>query len=150
MADMRERAARHGRTLDFGYRVHVVVRDTEAAARAAADHLVAALDPEVGASIRARSLDSTSVGVRAQADLREASADDGFVEPHLWTGIGRARSGCGAAIVGDPGQVADKLRAYRSLGIHRFILSGYPHLDECRRFADLVLPLLRADPGGDA
>ena len=145
IADMQRRAAAHGRTLRFGYRVHVVVRPTEAEARAAAHHLIAALDPAVGDAIRARSLDSASTGVRAQAELRESSDDDGFVEPNLWTGIGRARSGCGAAIVGDPQQVADKIRGYRAMGIHTFILSGYPHLDECRRFAELVMPLLRAD-----
>jgi alkanesulfonate monooxygenase len=142
--DMRARAASYGRTLRFGYRVHVVVRPTEADAVAAAQHLVAALDPDVGDAIRAKSLDSTSVGVRAQASLREAADRDGFVEPHLWTGIGRARSGCGAAIVGDPVQVADKIRGYQALGIDTFILSGYPHLQECRRFAELVMPLLRA------
>lgn len=141
--DMRTRAERHGRSLRFGYRVHVVVRPTESEARAAARHLVAALDPAVGEAIRARSLDSTSVGVRAQADLRESADDDGYVEPHLWTGIGRARSGCGAAIVGSPEQVAATIEAYRDLGIDTFILSGYPHLDECRRFAELVTPLLR-------
>lgn len=143
VADLRARAGAHGRTLRFGFRVHVVVRDTEAQARAAADHLVAALDPEVGDAIRARSLDSQSVGVRRQAELREASGDDGYVERHLWTGIGRARSGCGAAIVGDPQQVADTIRQYAELGIDAFILSGYPHLDECRRVATDVLPLLR-------
>jgi len=141
--DMRTRAASYGRTLRFGYRVHVVVRETEAEARAAAQHLVAALDPAVGDEIRSRSLDSQSVGVRAQAALRESAADDGFVEQHLWTGIGRARSGCGAAIVGDPQQVAAKIRAYQALGIDTFILSGYPHLQECERFASLVMPLLR-------
>lgn len=145
IADMRTRAAEHQRTLRFGFRVHVVVRETDDEARAAAKHLVAALDPAVGEAIRARSLDSTSAGVRAQADLRDAADTDGYVEPHLWTGIGRARSGCGAAIVGDPQQVADTIRRYRSLGIDTFILSGYPHLDECRRFATLVMPLLRAD-----
>lgn len=145
VADMRARASAHGRTLRFGYRVHVVVRPTEAEARAAAQHLIAALDPDVGEAIRARSLDSTSVGVRAQADLREGSDLDGFAEPHLWTGIGRARSGCGAAIVGDPQQVADKIRSYRAMGIDTFILSGYPHLQECWRFAELVMPLLRSD-----
>jgi alkanesulfonate monooxygenase len=123
----------------------VVVRETEREARAAAEHLVAALDPAVGDAIRARSLDSSSVGVRAQADLRDAADDDGYVEPNLWTGIGRARSGCGAAIVGDPVQVADKIRKYRAVGIDSFILSGYPHRDECQRFASLVMPLLRAD-----
>lgn len=75
--------------------------------------------------------------------LRDAADDHGYVEPNLWTGIGRARSGCGAAIVGDPHQVAEKIQQYRSLGIDTFILSGYPHLDECRRFASLVMPLLR-------
>jgi alkanesulfonate monooxygenase len=142
VADMQQRAAAHDRILRFGYRVHVVVRETEQAARDAADHLVAALDPEVGDAIRARSLDSQSVGVRAQASLRDTADDHGYVEPNLWTGIGRARSGCGAAIVGDPQQVADKIRQYRALGIDTFILSGYPHLDECRRFASLVKPLL--------
>ena len=141
--DMRARAAANGRTLRFGYRVHVVVRPTEAEARAAARHLVSALDPDVGDAIRARSLDSTSVGVRAQASLRDAADDDGFVEPNLWTGIGRARSGCGAAIVGNPEQVAAKIQQYRDLGIDTFILSGYPHLEECERFASLVMPLLR-------
>lgn len=144
IADMRRRAHAHGRSLRFGYRVHVVVRHSEAEARAAADHLVAALDPEVGEAIRARSLDSTSVGVRAQASLRESSDSHGYIEANLWTGIGRARSGCGAAIVGDPQQVADKIRAYQALGIETFILSGYPHRRECERFAELVMPLLRA------
>jgi len=100
---------------------------------------VSRLDDGAGAAIRARSLDATSVGVGRQGELREASDEDGYVEPNLWTGIGRARSGCGAAIVGDPEQVLAKLRRYAELGIDAFILSGYPHLDECRRFGELVL-----------
>jgi alkanesulfonate monooxygenase len=143
ITDLRRRAAAQHRTLRFGFRVHVVVRDTEVEARAAAAHLVAALDPDIGAAIRARSLDSESVGVRRQAELRGGADDDGYAERHLWTGIGRARSGCGAAIVGDAQQVADTIRQYAALGIDAFILSGYPHLDECRRFARDVLPLLR-------
>ena len=143
VTDLSARAARHGRSLHFGYRVHVVVRETEGEARDAARHLLAALDDATGAAIRARSLDSLSTGVRRQAELRDGSDGDGFVEPNLWTGIGRARSGCGAAIVGDPQQVATKIRRYEALGISSFILSGYPHRDECERFARLVLPLLR-------
>ncbi|MCA9512652.1 MAG: LLM class flavin-dependent oxidoreductase, partial [Myxococcales bacterium] len=141
--DMRARAARHGRALRFGYRVHVVVRETEGEARAAAARLVSRLDDATGDAIRRRSLDSQSAGVRRQAELREAAEGDGFVEPHLWTGIGRARSGCGAAIVGDPGQVLAKLRAYQEMGIEAFILSGYPHMAECDLFARYVLPELR-------
>lgn len=139
IADLRRRAATHGRTLRFGYRAHVIVRETEAEARAAAARLVSRLDDTTGTAIRERSLDHASAGVARQAALRDAATDDGFVEDHLWTGVGRARSGCGAAIVGDPDQVRAKLAAYQELGIDAFILSGYPHLDEAERFARLVL-----------
>jgi alkanesulfonate monooxygenase len=140
IADMKDRAERHGRALRFGYRAHVIVRETEAEARAAADRLLSKLDAAEGAAIRAKSLDSTSAGVAAQASLRENAADDGYAEPCLWTGVGRARSGCGAAIVGDPDQVLTKLNAYRDMGIEAFILSGYPHAAEADLFARHVLP----------
>lgn len=146
MDDLRARAARHGRTLRFGYRVHVVVRETETQARAAADRLLSKLDDEAGAAIRAKSLDSQSAGVKRQAELRESAAQDGYAEENLWTGIGRARSGCGAAIVGDPDQVLRKIEAYRALGIEAFILSGYPHAAECDLFGRYVLPRLDHGP----
>lgn len=146
MADMTARAARHGRTLRFGYRAHMIVRDTEAEARAAADRLLSKLDAATGAAIRAKSLDSASVGVQAQAALRESAAEDGYAEANLWTGIGRARSGCGAAIVGDPDQVLAKLNDYRDMGIEAFILSGYPHAAEADLFARHVLPNIEHGP----
>jgi alkanesulfonate monooxygenase len=146
VADLTARAAKHGRKLKFGYRVHVVVRETEEAARVAADRLLSRLDAPTGDAIRAKSLDSTSAGVRRQAELRETASDDGYAEENLWTGIGRARSGCGAAIVGDPDQVLKKLQAYQALGIEAFILSGYPHQAECDLFARHVLPKLNHGP----
>jgi alkanesulfonate monooxygenase len=146
VADMTARAARFGRTLKFGYRVHVVVRETEAEARAYADRLLSKLDAEAGEAIRAKSLDATSQGVQRQAELRSAAGGDGFVEDNLWTGIGRARSGCGAAIVGDPDQVLAKLRAYQAEGIEAFILSGYPHMQEADLFSRYVLPRLQHGP----
>ncbi len=149
IADMRARAACFGRTLRFGYRVHVVVRETEAAARAAAERLLSRLDAAEGARIRARSLDAGSLGVGRQAELRASAGDDGYVEENLWTGIGRARSGCGAAIVGDPDQVLAKLRAYEAAGLEAFILSGYPHAAACDLFARHVLSQLKHAPLGD-
>jgi alkanesulfonate monooxygenase len=119
------------------------VRETEAAARDAAFDLVSRLEPETGEAVRGRSLDAASVGVARQAELRDDADADGFVEEHLWTGIGRARSGCGAAVVGDPDQVVSTLRAYQDLGIDTFILSGYPHREECELVARHVLPGLR-------
>jgi len=146
IADMTARAAKYGRTLKFGYRAHMIVRDTDAEARAAAERLLSKLDAATGEAIRAKSLDSTSAGVQAQAALREAASDDGYAEAGLWTGVGRARSGCGAAIVGDPDQVLAKLNDYRSLGIEAFILSGYPHAAEADLFARHVLPRIDHGP----
>jgi alkanesulfonate monooxygenase len=144
--DMRARAARYGRELRFGYRAHVIVRATEAEARDAAARLLSRLDAETGEQIRRRSLDTTSVGNARQRELRETASDDGWAEPGLWTGIGRARSGAGAAIVGDPDQVLAKLRAYQQLGLEAFILSGYPHVAEGDLFARHVLPQLEHGP----
>ncbi|MFT2214798.1 LLM class flavin-dependent oxidoreductase [Rhizobium giardinii] len=146
IADLRNRAQSRGRTLRFGYRVHVVVRETEAEARLAADRLLSKLDDAAGAAIRAKSLDSQSVGVRRQAELRDQAGNEGYVEDNLWTGIARARSGCGAAIVGDPDQVLTKLQAYRAEGIERLSLSGYPHATEADLFARHILPRLDHGP----
>jgi len=144
--EMQNRARAHDRTLICGLRVHVIVRETESLAHRAAARLVSRLDDEAGAAIRSRSLDAVSVGVQRQAELRSESDADGYVEDHLWTGIGRARSGAGAAIVGDPDQVLTKLNAYRDAGIGAFILSGYPHRDECELFARYVLPRIDHAP----
>ncbi len=149
--EMRARAEAHGRSLRYGLRAHVIVRETETEARAAAERLVSKLDDETGASIRAKSLDTTSVGVSRQTDLREGADADGYAEENLWTGVGRARSGAGAAIVGDPDQVVAKIRAYQSVGIEAFILSGYTHLNECDLVAEHVLSQIDhscLDPAG--
>ncbi len=141
--DMKARAAKFGRTLKYGFRSHVIVRETEEEARAYADRLLSKLDADKGAEIRNKSLDAQTFGVARQAELREASAaNDGYIEDNLWTGIGRARSGCGAAIVGNPDQVLAKLKAYQDVGIEAFILSGYPHINECDMFSRYVLPKL--------
>jgi alkanesulfonate monooxygenase len=140
VADLRARAAEHGRSLAFGLRTHVLVRDTEDEARRAAAELVSELDPAVGRALKEAAHDHQSEGVRRQDALRAASGDDGFVEEALWTGIGVARSGVGAAITGSVEQVEAKLRAYAALGIDAFILSGYPLDDEAERVSELLLP----------
>lgn len=143
MDNMTEKAAAYGRRVQFGLRVHVVVRETEEEARAYAAGLLSKLDLDLGTEIRNRAQDAKSLGVARQADLRDKSDVAMYAEPHLWTGIGLARSGCGAAIVGNPEQVTQKLKRYMSMGIRSFILSGYPHQQECELFAKYVLPQLK-------
>ena len=142
MRGMSALASKHGRTIDFGLRIHIIVRETEAEAREAAKRLMSKLDAAKGEEIKNRSQDSKSAGVLRQDALRAHADADDFIEPHLWSGIGRARSGCASAIVGNPEQVLAKLNRYMDMGMRAFVLSGYPHLDECELFARHVLPRL--------
>lgn len=143
MLAVNERASHYNRTLDYGLRVHMIVRDTEAEAREYAEALVSQLDDEEGRAIRERALDSTSLGVAHQARNRDLADMAGFIEPHLWTGVGRARSGCGAALVGSADQILSEIEAYQKMGMRSFIFSGYPHLDECDYIGKLILPELK-------
>jgi alkanesulfonate monooxygenase len=140
ISNMKAKALRYNRTVQFGLRVHVIVRETEAEARKFASKLISNLDYNLGNEIRDRAQDSKSLGVSMQSELRSKSDKDFYVESNLWTGIGLARSGCGAAIVGNPDQVYNKLKRYMNIGIRSFILSGYPHHNECELFAKYVLP----------
>ena len=143
MDNMTQKAAGYNRTVQFGLRVHVIVRETEEEARAYADSLLSKLDLDLGTDIRNRAQDAASLGVARQSQLREEADEKYYVEPNLWTGIGLARSGCGAAIVGNPDQVVAKLERYMEMGIRSFILSGYPHQQECELFAKHVLPRIK-------
>lgn len=143
MDTMTTQAATFGRQVHYGLRVHVIVRETESEAKAYAQHLISNLDLKQGTAIRNRAQDAKSLGVARQSELRDEADKEFFVEPHLWTGIGLARSGCGAAIVGDPDQVYNKLQRYMAMGIRSFILSGYPHEQEADLFAKYVLPRLK-------
>lgn len=142
MRAVHDRAAARGRTLDYGLRVHVIVRDTQAEAQEYAEYIVSKLDDEQGRKIRERALDAASLGVAHQSKNRDIADDYGYIEPHLWTGIGRARSGCGAALVGSADQVLSEIESYRKMGMRAFIFSGYPHIDEAEHFGRLVLPEL--------
>lgn len=123
----------------FGLRTHLVVRATEREAWAAAEELMSQVDDRVVAQRQSAFAGTPMVGQQAQlrAELRERS-------PRLWNGISKVRVNLGTAIVGNPGQVVAELAAYWRLGIDEFILSGFPHVEECRRVASDVLPGLRA------
>ena len=134
-----------GRTPELGLRTHLVVRKTEAEAWDAANELIAHADPAVKAQRQAAIVGTQMVGQQAQA--REVP--DHRVGRHLWNGLSEVRVNCGTAIVGTPRQVADTLFDYAQLGFQEFILSGFPHVEECRRVADEVLPRLREKLAGN-
>jgi alkanesulfonate monooxygenase len=142
IADLRARAARHGRSIRFGIRLHVIVRETNEAAWRAADELISHLDDDVIARAQAAFARMDSVGQRRMAALHGGRRDKLEVSPNLWAGVGLVRGGAGTALVGDAETVAARMHEYADLGIDTFILSGYPHLEESYRFAELVFPLL--------
>lgn len=142
LEDMSARAARHNRVIDFGLRIHVFVRETEAEARAYIKKLMSKFDAQRGLEIRSRGEDSRSLGVLRQDQIRELADQDGFVDDILWTGIGRVFSGCGGALVGSAEQVIEKINTYLDMGFRAFIFSGFPLIEEANQFAKLVLPHL--------
>ena len=148
LGEVRQRAQAKGRRLEYGIRLHVIVRETEEEAWAAAGDLVKHLDEDVIAAAQAKFAAMDSVGQRRMAELHKGrfNKDDirsGLeISPNLWAGVGLVRGGAGTALVGNPQQVADRLQEYAALGLEYFVLSGYPHLEEAYRFAELVFPLL--------
>jgi len=159
IADMRARAAAVGRTLRFGIRLHVIVRESEDEAWAAADRLISRLDDDTIARAQAAFAKMDSEGQRRMAELhgrgrnaggRATSREHLEVAPNLWAGVGLVRGGAGTALVGDPETVVARIREYADLGCETFIFSGYPHLEESYRFAELVFPLLAAERGRPA
>jgi alkanesulfonate monooxygenase len=146
--DVGGRAAKRGRTLEFGIRLHVIVRETEEEAWAAAGQLISHLDEDIVAAAQKKFAAMDSVGQRRMAELHDGKFDKANpragleVSPNLWAGVGLVRGGAGTALVGNPQQVAARIQEYADLGMNYFILSGYPHLEEAYRFAELVFPLL--------
>ncbi|MFK8257215.1 FMNH2-dependent alkanesulfonate monooxygenase [Erwinia sp. AnSW2-5] len=142
LAVVRQRAEERGRTLSYGIRLHVIVRETEEEAWAAADRLISHLDDDIIAAAQKIFSRMDSTGQARMSALHSGSREDLVIGPNLWAGVGLVRGGAGTALVGSPQQVADRIREYQALGIENFILSGYPHLEEAHRFAELVMPLL--------
>lgn len=140
---VRAAAAAKGRTVTFGIRLHFIVRETDEEAFAAADRLISKLSDETIAAAQAKfATESDSVGQRRMSALHGGRRDNLYVAPNLWAGVGLVRGGAGTALVGSPETVAARLREYQDLGIDTVIGSGYPHLEEAYRVAELLFPVL--------
>jgi alkanesulfonate monooxygenase len=140
-------AAARGRKVSFGIRLHVIVRETNEEAWRAADELIQYVSDDTIIAAQKIFARMDSVGQRRMAELHGGRRDRLEISPNLWAGVGLVRGGAGTALVGDPQTVAARIREYQELGIDTFILSGYPHLEEAYRFAELVFPLLGVEQG---
>ena len=140
---VRRKAAARGRRLRFGMRLHFIIRETEEEAWRAADRLIAEVtDAQIEHAWKRFTKEMDSVGQRRQAALHGGRRDKLVIAPNLWAGVGLVRTGVGAALVGTPEQVAERLSEYQALGIDTIIGSGYPHLEEAYNVAELLFPLL--------
>jgi alkanesulfonate monooxygenase len=146
IARVREMAQSKGRTVRFGIRLHVIVRETATEAWQAANDLIKYIDKETIERAHQGLAKFDSEGQKRMASLVQGSIANLEVSPNLWAGIGLVRSGAGTALVGDAATVAQRMLEYADLGIESFILSGYPHLEEAYRVAELLFPLLPVNP----
>jgi alkanesulfonate monooxygenase len=149
VAKVKAVADQRGRKLSFGIRLHVIVRETNAEAWAAADDLIKHVTDDTITSAQKIFARMDSVGQQRMSQLHGGRRDKLEISPNLWAGVGLVRGGAGTALVGDPQTVAARIREYQDLGIDTFILSGYPHLEEAYRFAELVFPLLTLEQPGN-
>jgi alkanesulfonate monooxygenase len=139
---VRAKAAAKGRTVRFGIRLHVIVRETNEEAWRAADKLIANVDDETIQRAQAAFAKTDSVGQHRMAALHGGDRNKLEIYPNLWAGIGLVRTGAGTALVGDGPTVAARMQEYADLGIDTFIFSGYPHLEEAYRVSELLFPHL--------
>ena len=149
IADVRHRAALEGRQVRFGIRLHVIVRRTDAEAWQAADELIKYVDPATIAKAQKVLSRYDSHGQQRMVALQNSHASL-VISPNLWRGVGLVRGGAGTALVGDPETVAERMREYAALGIETFIFSGYPHLEEAYRVAELLFPHLPLETAAGA
>ena len=144
--DVKQRALKYGRTIRFGIRLHVIVRETEEKAWEAAEELISKLDDETIEQHHKVLSNRESVGQQRMTALTNSgkarSREELEISPNLWAGIGLAREGCATALVGSPQIVVERIKEYADMGIDTFVFSAYPHLEEAYRFAELVFPLL--------
>ncbi|WP_445487640.1 FMNH2-dependent alkanesulfonate monooxygenase [Niallia sp. 03133] len=142
IASVKAKAAKKGRTVRFGIRLHVIVRETEAEAWEAAERLIKYVDDDVIAKAQATLSRQDSTGQKRMFELHKGDRSKLEISPNLWAGVGLTRGGAGTALVGSPESVAARIKEYQEIGIESFIFSGYPHLEEAYHFAELVFPLL--------
>ena len=135
-------AAEQGRTVRFGIRLHVIVRETESEAWEDANRLIKYVDEDAIAAAQKAYARMDSEGQKRMTDLHAGSREGLEISPNLWAGIGLVRGGAGTALVGDPDTVVARMLEYSELGIETFIFSGYPHLEEAYRVAELLFPRL--------
>lgn len=139
---VKAKAEKEGRKMKFGIRLHVIVRETEEEAWAAANRLIRHLDEETIAKAQSALSRQDSIGQKRMMQLHNGDKSKLEISPNLWAGIGLIRGGAGTALVGSPESVAQRIKEYQEVGIESFIFSGYPHLEEAYKFAELVFPLV--------
>jgi alkanesulfonate monooxygenase len=142
LEEVRQLAAEQGRTVRFGIRLHVIVRETDSEAWEAANQLIKYVDEDAIATAQKAFARADSEGQRRMSQLHGGSREALEISPNLWAGVGLVRGGAGTALVGDPDTVAQRMLEYHELGIETFIFSGYPHLEEAYRVAELLFPRL--------
>jgi alkanesulfonate monooxygenase len=127
------RVREHG--LEVCLRCCVVCRPTREEAVAVAQSLL----PPDG--------EETTNGHRDDSQMyREGNAiakDKHWLNRSIWSGLAPHYGPVWTTLLGTPEELAEALLEYKQIGVSEFILSGWPEIEEVRRFGAEVLPRVR-------
>ncbi|WP_098742118.1 LLM class flavin-dependent oxidoreductase [Paenibacillus sp. EZ-K15] len=147
--DLQALAAEQGRTMRYGIRLYLIVRDTDEEAWQEADRLLRTMDRQTVEHMQTILRNSDSVGQQRMLRNHNGQIPEDPREleiyPDLWAGMSLVRPGPGTTIVGSPATVLARLKEYQDAGISTFIFSGVPLLEEAYRVGEYILPHLRID-----
>jgi dimethylsulfone monooxygenase len=136
LGDLRRVASEAGRSQvpRFGLNGFVIVRDTEAEARDTLREIIANAHVEAVHGFR----DAVQQAGASASDKKGMWADSSFED------LVQYNDGFRTQLIGTPEQVAQRIIAYRKLGVD-LILAGFLHYhEEVERFGRDVLPIVRA------
>ncbi len=154
VAQIRAAAAPFGRVPKFSLSLRPVLADTEEAAWAKADDIVAratALRAAGGSgrspnNARQEKFNGDAPPNEGSRRLLAAAAQGRRLDKCLWTGIAAltGAQGNSTGLVGTPDQVAEAMLDYYNLGISTFLIRGFDPLVDAIQYGRELIPRVRA------
>ena len=131
--EIRAEATREGRTVRFGLNAFIIARDTEAEARDVLREIIEKADVDAVNGFG----NAVKQAGKAAPEGEGMWANSGFAD------LVQYNDGFKSGLIGTPEQIAERIVAYKEVGVN-LVLGGFLHyLEDVRYFGERVLPVVR-------